>query len=282
MGITFGEGLGPNPGFASDKSTRSYKPGEEDRAEKDRIRDRLETHLGKYPRSKADRIRAAFESRDLDDARSLYRAVTAQTGAVKAKKTKFRKVVVAAKKAKKLEEAVKCQGALTDSRWMLVTYLKKTWERNLVGKAEYSIQGNGTHRIRRLESDPTDSILEVFVADPKVPIAYVRVRVFEEGQDPFGNTQKKVAKNGWFRDSWGRRFYVPVDCRDAVRRIIGGFTAKPRAPKHSEVGEVEHAAVLRAMTRPGDYKTKRGKTKWQPDPPPRHWLIRDPEFLTNP
>lgn len=202
--VTFGEGLGPKPGFASVKHTVSFAPGEIELAEAEALRERATRALGVLWDSVPDkrikwqtiRYKLADHQWVLDNAEML-KGLSRKAGSAKAKVTRVRNQRAAAQVSHKVAAAEGDQ-VLWGSRWFLIQWFRKdAWA-----------------KLQRL---PQTVIYEV-VAHSEAPmfIGYARLYVLEDG------AARTAGAVPGLRDQFGRLCHLPISVIETVHSHIGG------------------------------------------------------------
>lgn len=243
--VTFGEGIGPNPGFVTPKywAGQPYGTAEREflawaevsiinsvkRTDEYTMEPQTPLHPAWTEEAWALQEKELFDIHIEDCLRSVKKVLHAEDGgyevatkvvqgftrraaAVKAKHTR---AIRAAYKSVphrdlKLEKAA-AEGKLVDgSRWLALQYLRGSWETNL---ARYPKVG--------------EHIKEVVIVDPVLPLVFVRVAAIEEPEA----RKKGITSYCWIRDEFRRKAHVTEATRDAMRKCLGdsygGSAASP-------------------------------------------------------
>ncbi len=260
--ITFGEGLGQGQwhGLATSKATsRGYAPGEieaeiidpleedmisaiqwrcsstgmtakqaetHERREMKVLTQRVESLRERTVRGKPERkdfdTDGGYEAavagweriqEDMDELTKYVKAYRRKNGSMKAQVTRAANKARKEAEAKKLAEKKDQHFLLEGSRWVRLNWVRGDWKKRV--------------KVFAAETE----VYEVLVVDYEIPIAYARVRVFEDGEGEHSAKAAKIAEPKWKMDQWGRRYHISSTTEEKCYQTVGGIAfGDPRPP----------------------------------------------------
>ena len=245
--MNMGEGLGVNLGLDAPKYTRGYDRGElmsidlgdmwhkvklaSRHVDVDDIISELEP-LGEELLWRA-RDGEDVNEDDLERARTLTKQATRRASSAKAKVTRAANAEAKRRRLARVARNTSGRVVLRGERWLPLLWLRKDWR-------------------ARLSATPTagDTVREIVVVDASVPIAFVRVAVYEEGE------KVRCRRPKWREDPNGRQYLVTPTTLAVVRRLVGA--PAPQAVRASQALQAVAVCVACADKR------------WQPGAEPSH------------
>lgn len=158
---------------------------------------------------------------DPEEQEAYVTSLRRKVGSKKAQITRERNKARKERKEARLAEIKGTETALEGERFLYLKWVRKDWK-------------------RRIKAIPgaTDHILEITVVDASIPIAMVRVKVFEESEvskeievDTGKGTliRKQIAKPDWRMDAHQRKFHVAKSTWEMCRKVVGDATGLPHA-----------------------------------------------------